>query len=73
MCCTFNMKKAEEMFESSQYQTMIKFMQDRDKNLSFVDEKLPKGKWKNNPLPLSGRKKGLKLVSQAINYSRYPK
>ena len=62
MCCTFNMRKAEEMFKSSQYQTMINFMQERDKNYSFVNDELSKGTWKNNPSPISGRKKGLKLV-----------
>ena len=56
------MRKAEEMFKSSQYQTMINFMQERDKNYSFVDNELPQGTWKNNPSPISGRKKGLKLV-----------
>ena len=56
------MRKAEEMFKSSQYQTMISFMQERDKNYSFVDDEVPKGTWKNNPSPISGRKKGLKLV-----------
>ena len=62
MCCTFNMRKAEEMFKSSQYQTMINFMQERDKNFSFVDNEVPKGTWKDNPSPISGRKKGLRLV-----------
>ena len=57
------MRRAEEMFKSSQYQTMINFMQERDKNYSFVDNELPMGTWKNNPSPISGRKKGLKLVT----------
>ena len=43
MCCTFNVRKADEMFKTSEYQKMVDFMQTRDKNMSFIDPKLANG------------------------------
>ena len=43
MCCTFNVRKADEMFKTSEYQKMVDFMQTRDKNMSFIDPKLTNG------------------------------
>ena len=63
MCCTFNMKKAEEMFQTNQYQQMISMMQDQDKNLS-IDQKVnvnnnhQNWKFTENPTPQAGRNKG---------------
>ena len=69
MCCTFNMKKAEEMFQANQYQRLISMMQDQDKNLSFDHQKInvDNQHWKftENPTPQAGRNKGLKLVLDA--------
>ena len=45
MCCTFNVRKADKMFKASEYQKMVDFMQTRDKNMSFIDSKLPNGKF----------------------------
>ena len=45
MCCTFNVRKADEMFKTSEYQKMVDFMQTRDKNMSFIDPKLTNGKY----------------------------
>ena len=64
MCCTFNMKKADQMFKDSRYQKMVTFMQARDKNHSFERDK-DIGDWIENPIPTAGRKKGLQLVIDA--------
>ena len=65
MCCSFNMKKAEEMFKESQYQKLIQKMQDEDFNQSIPlnpnidiisDDQLT---------PEAGRNKGLQLVLDA--------
>ena len=63
MCCSFNMKKAEEMFKASQYQKMVYLMQTTDKNKSF--KKSTDGDWANNPIPQEGRDKGLELILDA--------
>lgn len=66
MCCTFNMKKAEEIFRSTKYQQLIKKLQNRDANDSFTSSKLPE--WFVNgtePIPHSGVKKGLSLMLDA--------
>ena len=65
MCCSFNMKKAEEMFKESQYQKLILKMQSEDfkqsiplniDNFDFRD---------NQWTPEAGRNKGLQLVLDA--------
>ena len=60
MCCTFNMKKAEEMFQKNQYQELITSMQDQDKNLSFDQRNDADQHWKftEYPTPQAGRNKG---------------
>ena len=35
MCCTFNMKAADEIFLESQYLSMVQALQRRDANNSF--------------------------------------
>ena len=63
MCCSFNMKKAEEMFKASQYQKMVNLMQTMDKSKSL--KKSNNGDWNNNPIPQEGRDKGLELILDA--------
>ena len=58
MCCTFNMKKADKMFKSSQYQKMVESLQTRDKANSFENNLNQENKWSENPIPLVGRNKG---------------
>ena len=65
MCCSFNMKKAEEMFKESQYQKLIQKMQSEDfkqsipLNVDNVDQR--DDRW----TPEAGRNKGLQLVLDA--------
>ena len=65
MCCSFNMKKAEEMFKESQYQKLIQKMQSEDfkqsipLNVDNVDQR--DDQW----TPEAGRNKGLQLVLDA--------
>ena len=63
MCCSFNMKKAEEMFKVSQYQKMVYLMQTTDKNKSL--KKSTDGDWANNLISQEGRDKGLELILDA--------
>ena len=65
MCCTFNMKKADEMFKASQYQKMVQSLQTRDKENSFENNLRKELKWSGEPIPQVGRKKGLQLVLDA--------
>ena len=67
MCCSFNMKKADEMFQKSKYNQILDAMQSRDKNGSFVKDKVKEkvGSWKGNPMAQAGRKKGLQVVLDA--------
>ena len=70
MCCSFNMKKANEMFQASQYQEILDNMQSLDKNQSFVkdvdeqNEKVEES-WNKKPISQTGRKKGLQVVLDA--------
>ena len=65
MCCSFNMKKAEEMFKESQYQTLIQKMQSQEFNqsrpLNTYNEDTRDQHW----IPEAGRNKGLQLVLDA--------
>ena len=57
MCCTFNMKKADEMFKDSQYRKLINLMQNKEhKNETSPLQKI---------VPYAGRKKGLQLILDA--------
>ena len=62
MCCSFNMKKANEMFKANQYQKLVDLMQAGDKKQSLEDDK---ENWNRNPIPQEGRDKGLELVLDA--------
>jgi len=66
MCCSFNMKAANEIFMDSQYSALVKSLQFRDQNTSFEDSTLPD--WfinKNEPRTQPGRNMGLKVVLDA--------
>ena len=67
MCCSFNMKSTNEMFQESRYQEILDSMQSRDKNQSFVKEKLKEkvGSWNGVPISQAGRKKGLQVILDA--------
>ena len=67
MCCSFNMKKANEMFQASRYQEILDNMQALDKNLSLVKDELNEkvGSWNEKPISQTGRKKGLQVVLDA--------
>ena len=41
MCCSFNKKKADEMFKQNRYQENMKFLTDQDKKLSREDSVVP--------------------------------
>ena len=63
MCCSFNMKKAEEMFKANQYQKMVTLMQANDKNKSLKTAN--DLNWSYNPIPQEGQDKGLELILDA--------
>ena len=66
MCCTFNMEKAENIFEESKYKTMVSQMQHQDAVYSFEEHEQPE--WYKNsrePQTQSGQDKGLHLVLDA--------
>jgi len=66
MCCSFNMKAADEIFMDSQYSTLVKKLQDRDQNTSFEDSTLPDWFIKGNePKTQPGKNMGLKVVLDA--------
>lgn len=66
MCCSFNMKAADEIFKGSEFPDLIKSLQASDKNLSFTDSTLPKYYVNNKePKTLPGRSKGLLLILDA--------
>jgi hypothetical protein len=66
ICCTFNMKAAEDLYLPSQYSQVIQERQRFDKKFSFADSSVPT--WyanKSEPKAVSGRNKGLFLILDA--------
>ena len=66
MCCSFNMKAAEEIFVDSNYLTLTKELQNTDLNSSFENSTLPD--WyikKSEPRTQPGSTMGLKVVLDA--------
>jgi hypothetical protein len=58
MCCSFNMKAADEIFLEKSYSSLIQNLQDYDKQFSFRDPSLPE--WyssANEPMSEAGLKK----------------
>ena len=66
MCCSFNMKAADEIFMDSQYTALVRQLQVRDQNTSFENSTLPD--WfvsKKEPKTQPGKNMGLKVVLDA--------
>jgi len=66
MCCSFNMKAADEIYVKSEYRDLLQAMQSSDKNASFLPSTLPSYYVDNHePKTIPGRNKGLKLMLDA--------
>ena len=66
MCCTFNMEKAESIFQESKYATMVSQMQNKDSMNSFENHEQPL--WYTSaqePKTQPGQQNGLHLVLDA--------
>jgi len=62
MCCSFNMKAADEIYVKSAYRDMLQSMQTSDKKASFLPSTVPTYYAENEePKTIPGRKKGLVL------------
>ena len=69
MCCSFNMKAADEIFKKSTYSKLVVQQQTEDKFSSFMDPN-----WKNSEKPLKvqpGISKGLTVVIDLHNNELY--
>ena len=63
MCCSFNMKKAEDILKESKYANEVSMRQKEEAILGFEDDTEPKWYLENNePRPESGPDRGLKLI-----------
>ena len=66
MCCSFNMKAADEIFADSEFSASVKQLQTEDLALSFDNTTLPEEYVKNKePKSQAGRKMGLEVVLDA--------
>jgi hypothetical protein len=66
MCCSFNVRAAEDIFQGDTYPNLVGQLQRTDKNLSLGDSTRPKDYVdKNEPQTLPGRNKGLVLMLDA--------
>jgi hypothetical protein len=66
MCCSFNMKAADEIFVNSLYTTLVKQNQAEDYNTSFENSTLPLNYTsRNEPRTQAGRSMGLEVVIDA--------
>ena len=63
ICCSFNMKKADEMLRESKYTEAIRTMQSKDAEFAFETNDMPSWYVQNKePKPQAGRNKGLTLI-----------
>ena len=63
MCCSFNMKRADQILKESKYTETISALQSKDAESAFETKYLPPWYIKNDePKPQSGRNKGLMLI-----------
>ena len=63
MCCSFNMEKADNIFQESKYKDAIVIRQREDEINGFETGELPKWFQENNePKPEAGQSKGLTLI-----------
>jgi hypothetical protein len=66
MCCTFNVKSADEIFVDSAYSNIIKELQNHDKNISTETTELPEFYVTDNePQTRPGRNMGLRVILDA--------
>ena len=66
MCCSFNMKAAEEIYVQSAYRKILQAMQNLDKKASFISSTVPSYYIENNePKTIPGKNKGLVLMLDA--------
>jgi len=66
MCCSFNMKASDEIFRGNVYPTVVKNLQEWDKNNSFSNSTLPSEFLKGlEPKTVPGQNKGLVLILDA--------
>ena len=66
MCCSFNMKAADDIYLGESYPQLLTRLQESDKNASFSNSIVPD--WyekKSEPKTLPGRNKGLVLILDA--------
>ena len=63
ICCSFNMKKADQIFKKSKYTEAVSTMQSKDAESAFETKDRPSWYDKNKePNPRAGRNKGLTLI-----------
>jgi len=68
MCCSFNMKAADEIFQQATYSKLVKEHQNSDSESAFIDSSIPS--WysdENEPKIQPGINKGLTLLIDAHN------
>ena len=66
MCCSFNMKAADEIYVKSAYRDMLQTMQTSDKKASFLSSTIPTYYVENEePKTIPSRNKGLVLMLDA--------
>ena len=70
MCCSFNMKKAEETYHKSKYAAMVTEMQTLENKYRFEDDNELKDRYEKyiedrEPRTQAGQKKGLRLILDA--------
>jgi hypothetical protein len=66
MCCSFNMKKADNIFKGDLYPKLVRYLGDTDTLASMTDSSPPtKYTEANEPKTLPGRNKGLFLMVDA--------
>jgi len=66
VCCAFNLKAAQDIYRSKNYTTLIKRLQEYDRNYSVSNSTLPE--WFSSmgePKTIAGRNKGLYLMLDA--------
>ena len=66
MCCSFNMRAADEIYTKSPYRDMLQTMQSNDKMGAFLPSNVPLNYMENGePRTIPGREKGLVLLLDA--------
>ena len=66
MCCSFNMKAADEIFQGKTYSKLVTELQEADKQAAFTDSQVTKNYADNSePKTLAGLNKGLLLMLDA--------